>query len=38
MVVVVMMMPAGDTSVSTVSDYKLDDWGSISGRGKEFFL
>jgi hypothetical protein len=25
-----------DSSVSKVSDYRLDDWGSISGRGKGF--
>jgi hypothetical protein len=25
-------------SVSIVSDYRLDDQGSISGRGKGFFL
>jgi hypothetical protein len=27
-----------DSSVSTVSDYRLDNWGSITGRGKGFFL
>jgi hypothetical protein len=26
------------SSVSTVSDYRLDDWGSIPGRGKGFFV
>jgi hypothetical protein len=25
-------------SVSVVSDYKLDDWGSIPNRGRKFFL
>jgi hypothetical protein len=27
-----------DTSVSIVSDYSLDNQGSISDRGKQFFL
>jgi hypothetical protein len=27
-----------DSSVSIMSDYGLDDWGLIPGRGKEFLL
>jgi hypothetical protein len=26
------------SSVSTVSEYRLDDWGSIPSRGKAFFF
>jgi hypothetical protein len=28
---------AGGSSISTVSDYRLEDWGSIPGTGKGFF-
>jgi hypothetical protein len=29
---------AGVAQTCIVSDYRLDDWGSIPGRGKGFFL
>jgi hypothetical protein len=32
------LLPSRGSSVSIVSDYGLDDWGSIPDRGRGFFL
>jgi hypothetical protein len=33
-----LLLVSRSSSVSTVSDYRLEGWGSIPGRGKGFFL